>query len=62
MEALATEMVVLERSSSTKLRISISFRSVILAGQVPSSTHVKSAVVQSGRALADSGPWSSFAD
>jgi hypothetical protein len=38
MEELATEMVLLERSSGTKLRIGIWFGSVILAGQVPSST------------------------
>lgn len=33
MEELATEMVLLERSSSTKLRIGISFGSVILTNR-----------------------------
>jgi len=39
-------MVVQERSSSTKLRIGISFRSVILAGQALSSTCVKLPVLR----------------
>ena len=51
MEELVTGMAFLERSPGTKLRIGISFCSVILAGQVPSSTRVKSAVVRSGRAF-----------
>jgi hypothetical protein len=56
MEELAAEMVFLERSPSTKLRIGISLDSVILTGQVPASTRIKSAVARSHRARCGSRP------